>query len=85
MKYNQTSVLWEDAGGVLVVPDTSLETPRWRGRPMSLSARKANLVLGGTAVAAAVGAACLRRRSLTVLPDPSWAPPGPGVRPAGEG
>jgi hypothetical protein len=52
---------------------------------MSLSARKANLVLGGTAVAAAVGAACLRRRSLTVLPDLSWAPPGPGVRPAGEG
>lgn len=61
---------------------------------MSLSARKANLVLGGTAVAAAVGAACLpripqdplaRRRSLTVLTDRSWVPPGPGVRPAGEG
>ena len=41
-------------------------------------------LLGAGAVGV-LAAMLARRQSLTVLPDLSWAPPGPGVRPAGEG
>jgi hypothetical protein len=41
-------------------------------------------LLGAGAVGA-LAAMLARRRSLTVLTDLSWVPPGPGVRPAGEG
>ena len=41
--------------------------------------------LPGAGAVGVLAAMPARRRSLTVLPALSWAPPGPGVRPAGEG